>query len=151
MTDTHIGVKLRRLNNALFRHLQNSEAHREIESITGTNGYIISYLATHRDNPVYQKDLEDAFGITRSTASKVISLMEKKGLVERKPVPTDARLKQLTLTPLAETLDRQMRRDAEKTEALLTKSFSEEELATLRSYLERMSQNLKSGKDRERL
>lgn len=149
MSDTHIGVKLRVLNNTLFRHIQNSETHKKIESITGTNSYIICYLSKNRHRAVYQKDLEEAFGITRSTASKVITLMEKKGLVTRKEVSHDARLKQLVLTSTAEALDQEMRADAERTEALLTKGFTPEELDTLRCYLDRMAQNIKSGKDSE--
>ena len=39
---------------------------------------------------IYQKDIEAHFGITRATASKVITLMEKKGLIQR--VSTESEL-----------------------------------------------------------
>ena len=90
-----------------------------------------------------QKDFEDAFGITRSTASKVCSLMETKGLIHRQPVSDDARLKKITLTDRGETMRREMIEGRKRMEAKLTAGFSSEELQNLRDYLRRMKENMK--------
>ena len=92
---------------------------------------------------VFQKDFEDAFGITRSTASKVCSLMETKGLIQRQPVSDDARLKKITLTDRGEAMRREMIEGRKRMEAKLTAGFSSEELQTLRDYLRRMKENMK--------
>ena len=93
-----IGIDIHRLDNRIRRCVQHTATQHEMEAVSGTNGHIIRFLSEHTDRDIYQKDLESEFGITRSTASRVLRLMEQKGLVERQSVPQDARLKQLVLT-----------------------------------------------------
>ena len=88
-----IGIDIHRLDNRIRRYVQRSVTQYEMEAVSGTNGRIVRFLSEHADRDVYQKDLESEFGITRSTASRVLRLMEQKGLVERQSVPHDARLK----------------------------------------------------------
>ena len=64
-------------------------------------GFIIGYLCSHSDSDVYQRDIEGEFKIRRSTATGILNLMEKNGLIERKLVSCDARLKKLVLTQKA--------------------------------------------------
>ena len=71
MQNGNIGIELRYLNNLIRRYVDNKLHKKYIDSVTGTNGWIIGYIADHGD--VYQKDLETEFGITRSTASKAVS------------------------------------------------------------------------------
>ena len=78
-----IGMELRSLNNLIRRYFEFSSHKREIESVTGNNGWIIGYLADNSGRDVFQKDIENHFTITRSTASKVLSLMERKELIRR--------------------------------------------------------------------
>ena len=96
-----IGIRLRMLNNAVRRYIdRTSESKTEIDNLTCSNGWIIGHLCESEQlgREVYQRDLEDEFGITRSTASKVLILLEKKGLIARESVSHDARLKKITLT-----------------------------------------------------
>ncbi len=69
-----------------------------VEQATPMHGWIMSYLFRHRDEPVFQRDIEREFSITRSTVTNILQLMERKGYIERQSVPQDARLKQLVLT-----------------------------------------------------
>ena len=140
MQNGNIGIELRYLNNLIRRYVDNKLHKKYIDSVTGTNGWIIGYIADHGD--VYQKDLETEFGITRSTASKVVSLMVQKGLIEHRSVPQDARLKKLVLTDKALELSKLMNQDHEAVEKTLKKGFTEEELVNLHSYIERMKQNI---------
>ena len=70
----------------------------DVEQATPMHGWIIGYLYRHRDTPVFQRDIEREFSITRSTVTNILQLMERKGYIERRSVPQDARLKQLVLT-----------------------------------------------------
>lgn len=140
--DKEIGLELRRLNNLTKRYLDNHTNKKIIDSITGTNGWIIGYLADRDGQDVFQRDLERQFGITRSTASKVINLMVQKGLVQRESVPQDARLKKLVLTPKAREVSAMMVEDRNAIESKLTQGFSAEEIDVLYSYLLRMKQNM---------
>ncbi len=138
-----ISDEFRSLSRRIHRFIENSPNKKTIDSVTGTNGWIIAYLSCNRDRDVFQKDIEKAFDVTRSTASKVIDLMEQKGLVERQRVEHDARLKKLTLTPKAEQLAALFEKDRLILEQTLTKGFTEEEKNTLSEYIIRMKNNLK--------
>ena len=115
----------------------------EMEGVTGKNGWIIGYLCHHQDQPVYQKDLERAFNVTRSTASKVLTLMEKKGLICRKSVKEDARLKKIELTETALRMGEQMESSRIEMEQRLTRGFTEEEKAQMVEYLHRVLENVR--------
>ena len=91
---------------------------------------------------MYQKDLEGEFGITRSTASRVLRLMEHKGLLERQSVPHDARLKKLVLTERSRRVLQEMCQTGMTIDARLLRGFSPEEVQTLYGFLDRMFQNL---------
>lgn len=145
MERKYIGVRLRTLNNTIKRHFCNTSCKKEIDKISGSNGWIIAYLSEKSDRDVYQKDIEDEFCITKSTVSKVIDLMVQKGLVERKPVEHDARLKKLILTKKSMDLTKKISEKGKKLEELITKGFSDEELVMLSTYLERMQRNIEES------
>lgn len=146
-----IGVRLRMLNNAVRRYIdRTSTIKREIDNITCSNGWIIAHLcdADKQGKEVLQRDLENEFGITRSTASKVLILLEKKGLISRENVSHDARLKRITLTEKSREIGCMMQADGGRVEECLTKGFSQEELETLYSFLDRLQANIDSAEHR---
>ncbi len=61
-------------------------------------GGILGYLFDHDGQPVYQKDLEKEFRISRATATNTLQVMERDGLVIRQAMDKDARLKRIRLT-----------------------------------------------------
>ena len=138
-----IGMELRSLNNLIGRAFENSGHKKQIDSVTGRNGWIIGYLADNADKDIYQKDLEEQFTITRSTVSKVLNLMEKKGFIERRSVPHDSRLKKLALTEKAWEISNMMKEDGAKMEKTLMDGFTIEELESFYTYIQRMKDNLK--------
>lgn len=142
MEQTKIGLEVRSLNNMIRRYFEFSSHKKEIEKVTGNNGWIICYIANNAEREIYQKDIEDHFTITRSTVSKVLSLMEQKGLIQRLAVTQDARLKKIVLTEKAWEIRKIMIDDAEKLERTLMKGFTEEETRTLLFYLKRMKVNI---------
>ena len=93
-----IPAQLRRVDNLIFRRLNQFSRANGVEQTTPMHGWIIEYLYRHRDTPVFQRDIEREFSITRSTVTNILQLMERKGYIERRSVPQDARLKQLVLT-----------------------------------------------------
>ena len=93
-----IPAQLRRVDNLIFRRLNQFSRANGVEQTTPMHGWIIEYLYRHRDEPVFQRDIEREFSITRSTVTNILQLMERKGYIQRLSVPQDARLKQLVLT-----------------------------------------------------
>lgn len=136
--------ELRSVSHLIYRFVENLPGKKRLESMTGTNGCIIGYLAEHNETDVFQKDIEKAFGITRSTASKILNLMEQKELVERHSVPYDARLKKIILTEKSRAVAHLMSEDMAHVEAVLTDGFSEGELENLYSYIGRIKDNLQN-------
>lgn len=144
MDRMRIGYELRTLDHLIKRYFDYSSNRSKIESATGNNGNIIAFIGECQDSgcEVFQRDLERHFEITRSTVSSVITLMEQKGLLQRVPVQWDARLKKIILTPKAESLKAVMRDDSIQMNRILTKGFTDEELDTLYTYIQRMKKNI---------
>ncbi len=141
----HIGREIRSLNNILMRRFDSNRPDKEeLGRITNANRWVIGYLTEQqaKGKDVFQRDLEETFCITRSTVSKVIDLMIQKGLIERQAVPYDARLKKLVLTEKALELSGKVRLYAEGVEKEVTAGFTQEEISTLLSYIDRIRKNL---------
>ena len=149
--ERYIGAELRRLSNLSCRYFERQAGKRQTEAITGTNGWIIGYIGRReeRGEVVYQHDLESRFGITRSTAAKVVSLMAQKGLVEQLSVEGDRRKKQLRLTRKAREVTQMMNEDRRHFEQMLRRGFSTEELEMLFSFLDRLHANLSEKEENE--
>lgn len=145
MTKERVGVEFRAVNNLIRRYFEFSSGKREIDRVTGNNGWIIVYLAEHPDQDVFQKDIEEHFTIAPSTVSKVLSLMEQKRLIQRLAVEQDARLKKVVLTDKALEIKEIMSQEAEKMETALLRGFGEEEVKTLLSYLNKMKENISTA------
>lgn len=142
MNEVKIGREIHALDNLVRRCFEFSSHKKEVETITGNNGWIIGYLSKNEGKDIYQKDIEDHFAITRSTVSKVLQLMEQKGLIQRQSVAHDARLKKIILTEKAKKVQNFMQEDLETMERTITNGFTEEELETLFSYFQRMKKNI---------
>lgn len=142
--DKRIGIQIRNTNNMIRRFITNQPTNKVMYKLTGTNTWLIAYIAeqTDKGEDVFQKDIEETFGITRSCVSKVISLMEQKGFIERMEVAYDARLKKLVLTEEAAKYAVLMKNDALEMEKRLVMGFSEDEKRQLSEFLQRIMENL---------
>lgn len=145
-----IGSEIHILGNMIHRFVESLPNKKKIDRLTGTNAWIIAYIEGRRGEDVFQKDFEKQFGITRSTASKVVNLMEKKGLVRRESVPYDARLKKIVLTEKSEQIHQLMIEDFRELESTLEDGFSREELERFTDYLHRMQRNLQQVSEQDR-
>ncbi len=136
---------MRNIGNATKRHIDRYfDSKKQLENLSCSGGWILSrvFESEHFGVPLYQRDFEVEFGITRSTASKVLSGLEKKGLIRRAGVSHDARLKQIKLTEKSNAISRSIFSETKALEEKLERGFSRDELNTLFSYLERIENNL---------
>ena len=140
--DQHIlSIEMRAVTKAVDRYLGESMPLSAKET-TGGNAHIIMFLARNRNREIYQHTIEQKFCITRSTASRVLALMEKKGLIARESVAHDARCKRIVLTDKADAIVADLKANGERVERLLVDGFSESEKAALRDYVSRMRANI---------
>lgn len=139
--DKNIGHKVRIIHNNIDKYFHTSWEKAGIEP-TRMQCATLHYLRAHQDADVFQKDLEAAFSISGATATNILKVMEKDGLIRREPVPTDARLKKLQMTEKGIAFDDASRANVIRLEEGMKKGFTEEELTRFREYLDRMTQNI---------
>ena len=114
-----------------------------VEQTTPMHGWIIEYLYRHRDEPVFQRDIEREFSITRSTVTNILQLMERKGYIRRQSVPQDARLKQLVLTEEGIQRHEKTLLSFHQTDDYVAGLLTEEENAELLRLLNKLREALK--------
>ena len=125
--------KLRKYNNANMQSL----------GITGVQSRVMHYILVKCvEGPVFERDVERAFGLSRSTATGILQLMEKNGLILRESVHNDARLKSLVPTEKAAHLDAQIGESLRRTEQRLTRGLSSAQLTLFLQTAAHMSANL---------
>ncbi len=111
--------------------------------ITGMQSRIMHYILVKCTNgPVFQRDVENAFGFSRSTATEILQLMERNGLIMRQCMKSDARLKNLIPTQKAVRLDAQIVQYLRDTEKYLTQGLSESQVSLFMETAAQMSENL---------
>ena len=110
--------------------------------VTAMHGWILAYLYNSRDREVFQRDIERAFSITRSTVTNILQLMEKKGYIRRVSVPQDARLKRLILTDAGAEAHQQIMRSLRQTDQYISGLLTAEENAELLRLLNKLRAGL---------
>ncbi len=138
----YINTELRILSRNINNYFINYGNRKKIDKMTGSGGWIISYIAENYNRDVFQRDLEKEFDITRSTASKNVDLLVENGFITRESVDYDARLKKLVLTDKAREVFKIMRSDRADLETQMLEGFSDDEKKQLRSFLKRLAANL---------
>lgn len=129
------------LSHLLRREFSVSEEKARVESFTSSGGSIIGFLA-HSDGDVYQKDVEAHFSIRRSTASKMLTALEEKGIIERVSVDHDARLKKIMLTDLGWNMHNYVSGAIDRINANATEGIDEQELYSFYATLEKIKYNI---------
>ena len=137
-------MEIKGINNLVHQELNNAKG-RPPHPGTMMQKLFLGYLDAHRDRDVYQKDLEATFHIRRSTASGILQIMVRDGLLVREPVEGDARLKRLVLTPIAQEQLSQMQQDLLRVENKATAALTKQELETLFTLLDKVRGSLAPG------
>lgn len=111
--------------------------------ITGVQSRIVHYIIEHcEDGPVFQRDVEAAFSLSRSTATGILQILEKNGMIRRVRVENDGRLKSLIPTEKAAKIDAQICAGIRETEAVMTKGISPGQMQLFLETAARMYDNL---------
>ena len=137
----NIGSKVRIVNNYIDKYFHTSWEKAGIEA-TRMQCATLHYLRRHQDEDVFQKDLEVAFSISGATATNILKIMEKDGLITRVPLEKDARLKKLQMTDKGCQYDEAAHENVVRLEQGIEKGFTEEEITIFREYLDRLTQNI---------
>ena len=127
-----------KLSNKLRRQLDMLSSRKEL---SGSQGRTLHFLLAQTED-VFQKDIEEEYGIRPSTASQLLKQMEKNGLIVRESVSYDNRLKKIVLTEKALKYKGQVVDDLTRLEETLVQGISQEELNTFFHVIRKMTDNL---------
>ncbi len=104
---------------------------------------VLAYVSMNSKNgPVYQRDLEEAFDIRRSSVSGILGTMENSGILLRESSTDDARVKIVTLTEKGKRLDEELISFIHNLEGEILSDFEEKEKNVLQGFLFRILRNL---------
>lgn len=137
-----LGFEIGRTSRLIKRVMDNSGAKEYIDKVTGTHGWALGYFHRNLGRDIFQKDFEKEFDIRRSTASRILSLMEGNGLITRESVPYDARLKKIVLTKKALEIEDQVISFFDSLEREYEKNISQEELEIFYRVLDKINSNI---------
>lgn len=138
-----VGYKIRLIHNQIHKMME--ARRREDESgleLTGMQRWTIGFLKEHENQVIYQRDIEAEFKVSRATASNMLSVMERDGLIWRRPVEHDARLKKLVLTERGREVMERAESGIRQMEDSLLRGLSEEEIHNLKVTLDKLLVNL---------
>ena len=131
--DKNLGLRLRRAHGAVQRHF--SEHFTEL----GLTQKQVSVLWLTGDHPdLAQTDLAATLDMDRATTMALVHGLEKRGLMSRRPSPTDGRRIAFRLTGEGKTLLEQAKVAIVAHEAWLKDRFSKAELTALEEMLARI-------------
>lgn len=139
-----VSLQIKKLDNQILRRIHSLYDRRKLQECTLQNMWVTDFLfhKEQQEEPVFQRDVEEEFAINRATASKMLALMEEKGLIRRVSDDRDGRRKELRLEPAGRELQRRYSAIRQELEQQLVSGFSPEELDQLRRFLARMQANL---------
>lgn len=132
--------RIKAVSNAIRRKIEGINIE-EKYGLTGGECAIMGYLFENMDKPLYQKDIEEEFNIRRSSATRTLQAMEKKGIIVRRSEPHDGRLKKLVLTSRAMEIGRDVGDMIDEAEKRLLRGISDKELSVFLDMCDRICRN----------
>lgn len=136
------GLKIKHLNNLITKKTYALFTDDAYPFISHSGFLVIDYLYKNRDYEVTQKDIERALVINRATTSKMLLLLEQKGLILRTNSAEDARRKIVTLTEQGCNFRAHNIAKAEELNLFFSEVLSEEDFAAFDRLYEKLRKAL---------
>lgn len=137
-----ISFAMRVIHNQIKDIITKSVPKSDVAPQSQLQGGILGYLFHHTDQPVYQKDIEKEFQISRATATNTLQVMEKNGLILRKSQDKDARLKRITMTEEAAANHARVEAHMQMMDDRMLRGLTDSEIKDLNRYLGVIMNNL---------
>lgn len=139
-----VGHRIKTINNLMKRSMDKFFGHRP-DRATIMHTWIIGFIQDREEKGMdtFQKDIELEFSINRSTTSEMLKLMCKKGMIERKAVSYDARLKKIILTESSREFNRQIEKQMKMMHDRLVDGLTQEEIDIYIKLTDKIIENIK--------
>ena len=146
-----IGLEVKILGSLIDREIRAKVAVDNLDKMTNMHGHIIGFLRYNSDREIFQRDIEKRFMISGASVSEILKLMGKNGLIERKPVERDGRLKKIVLTDKAIVMHDEVKASIDSVEREIDGLITEEERAEFDRIAMKLIEKLKQRKQEEAL
>lgn len=114
--------------------------------LSGIQHWVLGYINRHQTKgPIFQKNIESVFALSRSAASELLQKMEREKLIKRVPLEEDGRLKKIILLPKGVKANKESVQVVKKMNQLIEEGLDRTEIQQLRRTLEIIRKNMKSG------
>ncbi len=142
------GKEMRYIMSLFRKEVDNSELFKNNPDLTNVKGWTIGFIYKRHNQgfDVYQKDIEQEFNISRSTATELLQNLEQNDYLTREASEQDGRLKRIILKEKSIKLQTEVIKTFNSVEDKLLDGFSLEEKSQLFEYFRRIRKNLE-GKD----
>lgn len=142
MDRRHIGAAFKSIAHRIDRIMNNIPAIRANGKLTSIQVWILNFLFRNEGKDMFQRDVEREFHIRRSTATEILTAMERNDLIRRERTDYDARLKKIVLTGYAAEIRKQLQTQMRRLEAALTDGFTDDEIRQFFAFVDRFKANL---------
>ncbi len=109
---------------------------------SGAQGRTLHFLLAHTKSDIFQKDIEEEFGLRPPTATALLKELEQRGLIRKEPVPYDARKKKIVVTEEALQYKDCVLKGLKELDQKLTAGISDEEMQVFFYVTDKMLDNL---------
>ena len=137
-----IAFAIREIHNQIRQAIHKSLPRFEKGPKSQLQGGILGYLFHHGEAPVYQRDLEKEFKISRATATNTLQVMERDGLIVRRAQDKDGRLKRIQMTEETHRNHSRVEAHMEMVDGRMLGGLTDAEVAELRRLLGMVQKNL---------
>ncbi|MDO5154973.1 MAG: MarR family winged helix-turn-helix transcriptional regulator [Eubacteriales bacterium] len=142
MEERYVGYQIKMMDRTICKRVVKQFQDHCYEGMTRLSNWILEYLENQEPEITYQKDIERVFGIGKSTIAGSMKVLEKNGLIERKSVEGDARLKQICLTKDGKAFIEKIKQSKREFESQLTRDLSPDEIDMFFDILQKMRKNI---------
>ncbi|MCB2211386.1 MarR family transcriptional regulator [bacterium] len=127
-----LGFWVHRLRSAMYNKL---EEHASQHGVTGSEILLMTMLRFKGESSLVE--IANIMGLAHPSVLRTIDSLEKRGFVERKPHPSDRRVKLVTLTEKGCKLETKVNRVLLKVHKQATHGLSEQEVTQFFDYIRR--------------
>lgn len=127
-----------KLSNKLRRRIDALSSKREL---SGAQGKVLHFLLAQTED-VFQKDIEEEYGLRPPSASELLKKMENNGLIRRESLPQDARMKRIIVCEKAMRYRESVLEDLTALEEDLLRGIPEQDQKVFFRVIDQMLENV---------
>ncbi len=127
-----------KLSNKLRRRIDALSSKREL---SGAQGKVLHFLLAQTED-VFQKDIEEEYGLRPPSASELLKKMENNGLIRRESLPQDARMKRIIVCEKAMCYRESVLEDLTALEEDLLRGIPEQDQEVFFRVIDQMLENV---------